>query len=520
MGELGVKVLTAEGMAAVERRAIEQLGVPAAVLMENAALGTVEALLEARPDLRSVCVVCGPGNNGGDGFAVARHLATRAVAVSAFLVGGGRALSADAAAQLAILRRLGVPTAELAPAEPLGDLLAAAVDTEVVVDALYGTGLTRPLDGQAAALVEALNGLAVPRLAVDLPSGLLASRASPPGPHLRADWTVTFAALKVAHVLWPAAEACGRMIVTDLGIPWELVAEAPGELYLEVPEALAAALPVRPLASHKGDFGHVLVVGGSVGKGGAAALAAHGAMRTGAGLVTAAVPAPTVPVIAAAALEAMTLPLPADADGAFTLAAVEPILAAAEARDVLAIGPGLGQSAEAREAARRIVLGTEKAAVIDADAITAFAGRAEELRTRRGVTVLTPHPGELGRLLGTGASAVAGDRLAALARAVEATGAHVILKGHQTLIGTPSGRTTINPTGNPGMASAGMGDVLTGMVAALLGQRIEPQLACRLGVYLHGLAGDLAAVAGDPACLTASDLLAALPEAFRRLRSA
>lgn len=515
-----MKVLTGEAMAAVDRRAIEELGVPSLVLMENAALGVVEALFDACPEVGSVGVFCGPGNNGGDGLAVARHLAARGVAATTFVLAGGRGLSADTAAQLAILRRLGVPVAEVAADEPLGELAAAAGEADVVIDALYGTGLARPLEGQAAALVEALNGVGSLRLAVDLPSGLLASRASIPGPHLRADCTVALAALKVAHVLWPAAAACGRVALADLGVPYHLVAEAVGDLYLEVPEALAAALPPRPPASHKGDFGHVLVVAGSVGKGGAAALAALGAVRGGAGLVTVATPGSLLSAVAAASLEAMTLPLPEGPTGELALAAVEPVLAAAEARDALAIGPGLGESEEAREVARRIVLETRCPAVVDADALNAFAGRARELRGRRAPTVLTPHPGELGRLLGTSAGEISEDRLGALAKAVGVTGAHVVLKGHQTLTGAPEGRVTINTTGNPGMASGGMGDALTGIIGAFLGQALRPETACRLAVYLHGLAGDLAAARGDEVSLSASDLLEALPEACRRLRSA
>ncbi len=512
-------VLTAEAMAAVDRRAVDELGLPVAVLMENAALGVVEALFEADPELGTACIVCGPGNNGGDGLAAARHLATRGVGVDVFLARGGRTLAADADAQRAILERLGIPVAELAAEASVGDLVLAAGRAGIVVDALYGTGLARPLAGQAAALVEALNGIAPPRLAVDLPSGLLASRSSIPGPHLRADWTVTFAAPKVAHVLAPASIACGRVVVGDLGFPRRLLDEAAGDLHLEVPEALALSLPSRPPASHKGDYGHVLVVAGSAGKSGAAALAVRGALRAGAGLVTAAVPAAIEAQVAVASLEAMTLGLATGSTGELTLAAVDPALAAAAARDVLAIGPGLGASDEARAAARRIVLETPCPAVVDADALNAFEGRAGELRTRRAPTVLTPHPGELGRLLGTSAAVVVDDRLSALEQAVEVTGAHVVLKGHQTLVGAPTGRVTINSTGNPGMASGGMGDVLTGMIAAFLGRRLEPDIACRLGVFLHGLAGDVATQRVDETCLTASDLLGALPDACRRLRS-
>ncbi len=515
-----MRVLTPAAMAEADRRAIEELGVPSLVLMENAALAVVEAATESYPEAESAAVFCGPGNNGGDGLAVARHLAVRGFEVSVFVVAGGRELSPDAARQRDIVRKMGLAPREVAPDASPAELAQAAARHDLVIDALYGTGLARPLAGQAAALVEALNEGEQPRVAVDLPSGLAGDRGALIGPHVIADSTVTFGALKVAHVLLPAAAACGRLAIADLGVPPDLLEAGQDDLHLLVGEELAAGLPARPPSSHKGDFGHVLLVAGSTGKAGAAALAARGAVRSGAGLVTVAVPEPVLPSVAASSLESMSLPLPAGERGELTLAAVGPALAAAAARDVLALGPGLGEGEEVREAARRIALGSAQPAVLDADALNAFAGRPEDLRARAGATVLTPHPGELGRLLGITTGEVVADRLAALRQAVERTAAHVVLKGHQTLVGTPQGAVFVNPTGNAGMASGGMGDVLTGFLAGLLAQGLSPPEACCLAVFLHGLAGDLAATAQGGASLVAGDLLAALPAAFRRLREA
>lgn len=515
-----MRVLTAETMAAFDRRATEELGVPSLVLMENAALAVVDALVENYPAAASATVFCGPGNNGGDGLAAARHLAVRGLRVEVVLVPGTSRPSPDALAQLAIVRRMGVAIHEVLPDQPVEDLVARAGASDVVIDALYGTGLRRALEGQAADLVQSLNRLDRPRLAVDLPSGLHGSHASVPGPHVEADLTVTFAALKIAHVLWPAAGACGRVAVADLGVRVDLAAGEVGDLHLVVAEELASALPPRRRASHKGDYGHVLLVAGSTAKGGAAALATRGALQSGAGLVTAAVPESVCSLVGLSNLEAMTLPLPVAAGGEIALTAVETVLEAAAVRDVLAIGPGLGDGGEVRELARQVVLRCRRPTVVDADALNAFAGCAERLRERVAATVLTPHVGELARLLGKTTQQIAADRLAALRQAVATTGAYVVLKGHQTLIGTPAGAVFVNSTGNPGMASGGTGDVLTGMVAALLAQGHAPAVACQLAVFLHGLAGDLATRDGDEASAGATSLLAFLPEAFRRLRAA
>jgi NAD(P)H-hydrate epimerase len=582
-----MRILTAEEMRGVDRAAIERLGLPGLVLMENAALGVVDAIGRQYPRAESAAIFCGPGNNGGDGLAVARQLATRGYAVEIFLaVGtagktgkagaagnagtagkagkggeagkggdagkGGEAgnagegpLAGDAGLQLAVCRRLELTIHELAPdgdaAEAEAELaaaLAAAGRHDLVIDALFGTGLARPLTGWFARLVEGLNEVPRPRVAVDIPSGLSGSSAEPPGPHLLADLTVTFAAPKVAHVFPPAADAAGELVVTDLGFPRRLVDEAAGDLHLLVGDELAGLLPPRARDSHKGDYGHLLLVAGSPGKAGAAVLAARAAVRAGAGLVTAAVPEPILQIVHLGSIESMVLPLPAGSagpprehgagdaggghgasqgGGGLTAAAAEQVLAAAAGKSALAVGPGLGQDAGTVAAIRRLAAAAELPLVLDADGINAFAGRPEELAARRAPTVLTPHPGELGRLLGISTAEVQADRPAAARRAAAATGAIVVLKGSLTLIAAPGGGLYVNPTGNPGMASGGTGDVLTGILGGLMAQRLEPLDAACLAVYLHGLAGDLALARLRGPSLAAEDLIASLPAAFADL---
>jgi NAD(P)H-hydrate epimerase len=509
-----VRVLTVAESRALDAHAIEALGIPPLVLMENAALGVADALAARFAAAERVAIVCGPGNNGADGLAVGRQLAARGYAVDLFLARFGRALSSDCAAQLAIAERLGLAPRELAPGD-LDALPSGLARSEVVIDALFGSGLTRPLAGEWARLVEALGAAARPVVAIDLPSGLDGDRAAPIGPAVRADLTVTFVAPKPAQLLDPACDLCGELVVADLGFPVEEGGGA-GALHLLVPEELAAALSPRPAGAHKGSFGHLLLVAGSVGKAGAAVLAARAAVAAGAGLTTVALPAPLHAALADACPEAMTLPLPAR-DGALALAALEPLLAAAAGQSAVALGPGIGRAPETEELVRRLALALERPLLLDADGLNAFEGRIDELATRPAPTVLTPHPGELARLLGTDTAAIQSDRLAAARAAARRAGAVVALKGRGTIVAAPDGEAWINATGNPGMASGGSGDVLTGIAGARLAQGDEASFAAALSVHLHGAAGDLArARLGGPA-VPASELIASFGAAYARL---
>lgn len=515
-----MRILTAEAMREVDRAAIEDLGIPSLVLMENAAIGVVEALGKAFGEAESVAIFCGPGNNGGDGLAVARHLSVRGWDVRVFLVTGGRELSADAEVQLGICRKADLPVMEIGSADVLDAAFDAAAECDVVVDALFGTGLARPLEGLFAQVVDAINALPAPCVAVDLPSGLSASESQPIGPHVAADLTVTFAAPKVAHVFPPSADAVGEMVVTDLGIPPRLVddvEEEDGDLHLLMSEELADLLPEREPGSHKGDYGHALIVAGSPGKAGAAILAARAAVRAGAGLVTVGVPEPILQTVDLGSIESMTLGLPVGALGQIGDEAVGVVLDALEGKAVLALGPGLGQEPETVAAVRRIALECPLPVVIDADGLNAFAGRAGDLAARRVETVLTPHPGELGRLLGVSTAQIQEDRVAAARGAAEETGAIVVLKGHLSLIASGNA-VFVNPTGNPGMATGGSGDVLTGLIAGLIAQGLDALDATVLAVYLHGLAGDLAAGRLGEIALAAGDLIEILPAAFAALK--
>jgi|CXWL01.1.fsa_nt_gi NAD(P)H-hydrate epimerase len=511
-----MRLLSPAGARELDRRAAA-LGLPSVVLMENAAVGLADAVGEVFPRARSVAIFCGPGGNGGDGLALGRQLATRGYAPRCFLVFGGRQVQGDAALQLAVARALELDLVEVGPDDDLGPVLEAARGSDLLVDALYGVGLARPLAGQAARLVEALSVLGPPRLAVDLPSGLAGDRSTPFGPHFRADLTVTFGTPKPAHVLAPAAEACGRLVVADLGVPASLaegIDEPGGSGSWTDREEAAALLRERETGSHKGTFGHLLVVAGGPGKAGAAILAARAAVRGGAGLVTVATPAPLVATVDLGSLESMTAALPAESDGGLAAGAAAAILDLARGKSAVALGPGLGNHGDE---IRRAVLGLALPLVLDADGLNAFAGRLGELAARAVPTVLTPHPGELARLLGVANEEVGTDRLAAARRAARESGALVVAKGAGTLVVTPGGDYHVSSTGNPVLASGGSGDVLTGLLGALLAQGYEALDAALLGVHLHGLAADRWRERRGGPALPASELVDELPGAFAAL---
>lgn len=512
-----MRILSAESMRQVDDRAIDEFGIPSLVLMENAAIGLADAIADTYPRARGVAIFCGPGNNGGDGLALARHLAVRGYHLELCLLAGGREVSGDAAVQLNICQNQGLPIREIGPEDSLHNSVEAARELDLVVDALFGIGLARPLEGQYAELVEALNRLTLPTLAVDLPSGLSGSRWDIPGPHVEADLTVTFGAPKVAHIFSPAADAVGRVAVADLGVPTELIESAEGNLHLLVGEELASYLMPRPAASHKGDYGHILVVAGAVGKAGAAILAARSAVRSGAGLVTVAVPEEIVQTVDLGSIESMTFPLSQARTGGLDKDAPRTVKNLSIDKQVLAVGPGLGRDPSTEEAIRAIVLDSHLPVVLDADGVNAFAGNHQQLSEREADTVLTPHPGELARLMATTSTEVQADRVGAVERAAREAGAYVVLKGHQSLVASPQGEVFVNPTGNPGMASGGTGDVLTGLIASLVGQGYETLAAVQLGVYLHGLAGDLAAEKVGQVGVTAGELLEQMPAAFEFL---
>ena len=505
-------LVTAAEMRALDRHTIETLGVPGELLMESAGRAVAEAVLALLPPGGDVVAVCGVGSNGGDGLVAARHLALLGVRVRVALVGDPDALRGDAAANLARARAAGVP---------IGDASFDATPGSVLVDAVFGTGLTRRVEGAPASALRRLRAAReVCRIvAVDLPSGLDADTGQPQGEVSPADVTVCLGLPKLGLALEPGRSLAGAIRVARIGIADHAPGVEPGaELWTR--RAAGALLPARPAGGHKGTFGHVLVVAGSAGKTGAAALAAEGAARAGAGLVTIACPAALNDILEGLCREAMTAPVPDTSERCFGGAAEEPILALARDRDVVALGPGIGTAPETQALVRRLVARIEAPLVLDADGLNALAGAPGVLKARRAASILTPHPGEAARFLGVSAADVNRDRAGAARQLARDTGAVVVLKGAATLVATPEGRVVVNATGGPVLGTGGTGDVLTGAVAGLVAQGVEPRVAAALAVHLHGLAGDRLAARVGASGVLAGEVAAELPRAAAALRRA
>ena len=513
-----MRVLNSAQMREADRRTIDDIGIPSLVLMENAGRQTVVAMEAVHSDLaeRQVAVLCGRGNNGGDGFVVARTLAQRGVDVSVFLLGRVADVRGDARTNLEILGRLGITVVEVADSQAWELHFSEVSDCTLIVDAIFGTGLNAPLSGLIESVVADVNASGIPIVAIDLPSGLSADSPEPIGPSIEAGLTVTLAAPKLPLVLPPAEMRAGDIVIADIGIPGEVLDSVEGpRVDLLTRGSMRELITPRTADSHKGDYGRVLIVAGSLGKTGAAHLSAIGALRSGAGLVTIATPASCQQVIAAMAPEYMTEALSETADG-LDAEGVDRVLE--WARDVVAIGPGLGAAASTREFVRQLVDRATMPMVIDADGLNAFAGDPDRLAGREGRDIIiTPHPGEMGRLVGMSTDEVQSSRLEVARNFAVSHHVYVVLKGHRTLIATPDEKVFINPTGNPGMATGGTGDVLTGMIAAWLAQLLDAEAACKLAVYLHGMAGDLAEADEGEVSMTASDVAGHLGDAMLEL---
>ena len=530
-----MKLLTAEQMREADRLTTERYGVPSLTLMERAGTAVADALREVCHDLdaRRIVILCGKGNNGGDGFVVARVLRERGLGPLVLLCADPASVSGDAAANLKRWR------------QGLGDLQVASNESEwqaaretlfgagVIVDALLGTGLRGPVTDLLARVIEDANatrdakrpaGHRTPLVvAVDMPSGLGSDAQDLDGPVIAADYTVTFTAPKVGQLVLPWADRAGRLIVRQIGTPRELLeSDAHLKLHWLEPGEFRALPLVRVRDSNKGTYGHALIVAGSVGKAGAAVLSSRGALRAGAGLVTVATAAEALPTVAAGMPEIMTVPLVSTDVGTIGLHALDygRFAEIAAKKSVLAIGPGLSTHAETRDFVHDAVEKSEIPVILDADGLNAYDGCADRLNDRKtAALVITPHPGEMARLLGRSVPDIQSRRLDTALEAANRWRAIVVLKGFHTIVAAPDGRAFVNTTGNPGMATAGTGDALTGILAGLTAQfgTDDWLRIVGLGVYLHGLAGDIAAARVGEIPLVAGDLLEALPEAFRQL---
>lgn len=500
------RILTAEQMRAVDAAAAQH-GMPGGVLMENAGQWLAKvAASQAGPTAR-FCVLCGPGNNGGDGFVAARALLAERREVWLELVGEASRLPPEAQ------RNLAAWTASGGRVQPVPASVVRSGD--VVIDALLGTGVSRAPEGamaEAIRRVKTWRTLGARVISADLPSGLESTKGVPFDPCVEADHTVAFGFLKLGQALEPGASLSGRVECADIGIPQAATASlaGPGVWLVEESDAMGR-LPPRSATGHKGTYGHVLVLAGSPGHTGAAALAGLAALRGGAGLVTVASRTSELGHILTHAPELMGLAVAGQ--GGFGSADAPSLLAAREGKDAIVVGPGLGHGPTTSELIIDLLAGTTPA-VLDADALNAFAGRASRLAGINAPLVLTPHPGEAARLLGWSIIEVQVDRLRSARRLAELSGAVVVLKGARSVIATPAGEAFINPTGNPGMGTAGAGDVLAGLCGALLGQGLSPVDAAIVATFAHGKAGDLAAKRSGRVGLIASDLLTGLREVW------
>lgn len=509
-------VLTAAEMAAVDAYTIQNLGLPGMVLMERAGVAIAGACRRLCPDPQEarVAVLCGPGNNGGDGFVAARHLRESGYAVEVYLLTAAEKLRGDARLNLEIYQKLGHAIHPFTP-ETLRDLRR----TDLIVDALLGTGAKGNLRDPIRRATQAINASPARVLAVDIPTGVDATTAAIDDDAVRATATVTIGARKTGLLFSPARECTGELIVADIGFPRQAFEHVAARTFLLDDAVAASLLPQRPLDVFKNRCGQILIIAGSIGMDGAAALCSKAALHAGAGLVILATPAPVAHSIGAALHEVMKLPLP-EIDGMLAPRAWEALHPKLAWASVVALGPGLGQNAAVAEVVEKTVAHYPGVLVIDADGLNALAGKTKHLAKRPGPTILTPHPGEFVRLSGVTKEAVHTDPVGVAREFAVAHGVHLLLKGAPSLAVLPDGRVFINAAGNPGMATAGMGDVLTGVIAGLAGQMPDPAEAMLLGMFAHSRAGDLATARTGQLALTAGRTLEALGAAFLSIEQA
>jgi NAD(P)H-hydrate epimerase len=507
-----MKVSSVEEMRAMDRRAGQEFGISEEILMENAGRAAFEVMVRQWGIAgKRFPIFCGAGNNGGDGLVVARHILSAGGAPRVFLLGNPEKFKGAAGTNWNIVRSLPI---EVAPVTDAGTVGMALRHAHGIVDGLFGTGLDREVTGLCREVIEAINGSGRPVLSLDIPSGVHGDRGEILGSAVRADHTVTFGLPKIGNLLHPGFGLGGRLHVSHISFPPALF-EDPAVL---VETNGSVPLPPRSATAHKGSVGDVLFIAGAAGYFGAPYFSAMSLLKAGGGYARLAAPKSMTPFIAARGSEIVLVPQAETAEGAMAASNREALLELAGRVDMVVMGPGLSLAEETQGLVRELAAAIEKPLLVDGDGITAIAGRPEILRCRKGPTVLTPHPGEMSRLAGKSVGEIEKNRIPLLREVCANLSSCIVLKGAHSLIGTPEGRVFINLSGNPGMATAGSGDVLTGTIAAMHGLGLPLLEAVRKGVFLHGLAGDLAAADKGQDGITAQDILDFLPYAVRRDR--
>jgi NAD(P)H-hydrate epimerase len=512
-------LVTANEMQQMDRRTIESFGIPGRVLMENAGRGATRFFLEQFSKLsnKRVGVVAGRGNNGGDGFVIARYLMQQGVAVKVFLLSSSNRVKGDAAANLQLLKPLDIPLIEIPDEKAFSAYRSVMADLDIWIDAILGTGLNSDVKGYFKTIIEFINGLKKPVFAVDIPSGLNSDTGQTCGTSIRASATATFGFAKTGHMIYPGAGCTGPLEIVDIGIPPHIVKDVAPKQFLLTQQRIKSHLKSRNAEAHKGITGHLLVIAGSPGKTGAASMTAMSALRAGAGLVTLATGKGCHPVVEAQVVEAMTEPLPENHDGTLGLKAFDTVQKLISGKKCLAIGPGLGHTPETEELVCKLIRESQIPVVLDADGINSLNGNIKILKTAQAPIILTPHPGEMARLLDIGVGRVQQDRIKCARDVAVDLNIHVVLKGARTVIAHPDGRAFINTTGNPGMASGGMGDVLTGTIAGLTVQGFSLESAVHTGVYLHGAAADSLTRSIGPFGYLATEVMNRIPGEIQKI---
>ena len=512
-----MKIVTAEEMRAIDRATSERFGVPSLTLMENAGAAVAEFVLSQHPAVDRIVVFCGKGNNGGDGFVAARRLHEQGKKVQVILLADPKDLRGDAAIMFEKLP--GAPIAVRSSEELNRDPVRQALHADLYLDAVLGTGFKPPVSGLYGDAIAIMNTTQTPIIAVDIPSGADANAMHPQtGTIARATAIVTFTAPRPAHAF--SSLTTGPTVVADIGSPEEAIVSAL-QLNVITPRDLVQTVAPRPAESNKGSYGHVLLVGGSLGKAGAAAMAGMAALRAGAGLSTVATPKSVLGTVAGFHPELMTEPMSETKAGTISTKAKNRIEELAKGKNILAIGPGISSHPQTANLVRALVSELQMPMVVDADGLNAFEKHTDELNGKGRTIVITPHPGEMARLAGCTVADVQKNRLGIARKFASEHELIVVLKGHRTLVVRPDGEAWVNTTGNPGMATGGTGDILTGMVAGMIAQNPKQAfLGVLAAVHLHGLAGDVMRDCVGEHSLVATDLLRGLPQAFQRAREA
>lgn len=513
-----MRLLTAAEMRAADALAIENFGIPSAVLMENAALGVVKAAEEILGDAagKKIAVFCGAGNNGGDGYAAARHLFNRHASVKVFMLCEPDALQGDAALNFGILQKMGVETQLVKTESQINLMKLSLINCDVIIDALLGTGLSGAVSGKYKAVIDVINSTRCPVIAVDIPSGLNADDGSIHGSCVRADVTVTFAYPKLGMVFAHAGEYVGKLVVADISMPQEVEQEISARRELITVDFCRRFLPKRNLSAHKGDFGTMLLAAGSKDMPGAAALSANAAFACGVGRIQATLPSACRNSFTALVPEATMISLPQENAEYLHSSCIDAI--SDNEFSAMVLGMGLGREEETKNAVKALLNAIEVPTVVDADALFALVKEKEFVKELKHPLIFTPHEGEFSRLYGRNIEYIHKNRVAAAQLFAIEWNVILVLKGANTIIATPDGRLFINSTGNPGMATAGSGDVLSGMIGALLAQKLPPAAAAAAGVYLHGAAGDAASATLGEYSVKAGDILRFIPEALKSIK--